>query len=452
MGGFSNHWKMARRFFQSLEKPALALLLAAGPARAADLPPTLGTNTAAHLRTALAYLNMTEADLAFQKNVGQPLLVLRGMTNRLQRPLELPALADQVRAAAAAPAAAPLWDLAAAALEVDAPAPPAPDESDITAVEQFLRAARPAAAALARAFEKITPAERRAAAVAYLAGLMNAEDYDWARAALRRDGFTSQEVACAIAEGLAVDPEPAATNFVNLAQRVCLPDLIAAGRMFQAAVFRLAAAAATIENWPPRPQLMETDLGPIWLGTRGDDTYTNAALLIIEPGGADTYRAPAGVANGLAGQPLAAIVDLAGDDRYTGDSAFGPGTAVWGLGVLYDAEGRDDYRAANLGQAAGMYGCAWLEDRAGDDVYRAGAHGQAAGYVGVGILRDEAGNDLYDLGQTGQGFAGVLGFGLLVDRAGNDRYMAGNREPDHERNDSLHYLSLAQGCAIGRRP
>ncbi len=145
------------------------------------------------------------------------------------------------------------------------------------------------------------------------------------------------------------------------------------------------------------------------------------------------------------------LLDLAGDDLYLGKGLLGPGAALWGACLILDAAGDDLYRADYAGQGAGLYGCAWLEDRGGHDLYTAGALAQGAACVGLGILRDINGDDIYQVGLEGQAFAGLRALGLLIDDHGTDRYIAGGRERDHERHPE-HYLSMAQGFAIGMRP
>jgi hypothetical protein len=416
----------------------------AASASAENLNPVLGTNEEAHLKAALQCMKMTETDLGFQKDHGKPQIVLQRVRDLLAAPLGLPTMADDILATVLPNCPPAVWLETAKLLEVKMP--DASTESGTNGLSTFLVEAHRAEQLLSKALGTLTDGERRYVAAALFAGTFNAEDKPGVRADLLSVGISSQEIDRAISEGLEIDPEPSSTNFLAVLRRVDFAALLEGGRVFQQAVYELRDSTKGME-WPSTP----TRAGGVLIGTTGDDVYTNAELLILDPGGDDTYSGDAGSANGLLGRGLAAIVDLGGDDRYVGDRVVGPGAALFGAAVLLDCEGDDLYRAKYIGQASAFFGVGWLEDRAGDDVYRAQAHSQAAGYAGFACLRDDAGNDLYDVGFSGQAYAGVMGVGLLVDEKGNDRYLAGGVEHDYERNDDR-YISLAQGFAIGMRP
>lgn len=461
-GVFSNLWKIRRAAAVALGLLACAVGARGGEAWLPLVTPAL----AEHLTNALDLLDMTAGDLAFEKDVGQPLDALRRTRDLLRRPLELPGLAGEVWRAAADTNTPALWDLAEDLLEVGpatasatgaaaaagGPAAGAGLSTNLAdALRDFQAAAQRADSRMRHALGRLAPAERRHLAAACLAEVFNAEDHAAVRAVLLAIGIQSQELARVIQDGLALDPQPAATRFLELAGRAGLGELLAAGRELQQAVEALAARARRNYRWPRAPVVVPTPAGEIVVGTVAPETYDRPALLILDPGGNDVYRGLAGQANGLDGRYLAAVIDLDGADQYLGDGLLGPGSALFGAAVLDDTRGDDLYRAAYTGQGAAWWGAAWLADGAGDDVYRAGALAQGAGYYGLGVLRDGGGNDLYDLGFAGQGYAGVRGVGLLVDRAGNDRYLAGGREIDHGRFQDR-YLSLAQGFATGMRP
>lgn len=430
----------------------------------------LGAAEEEHLRTALAWLNMTESDMGFRKDYGEPLLVLEGNRALLSEPFLLPALADRVFACAESADPEQAWHLAGELLEVPAEAMSdavenaaagthgdqampwdALDPVLAAAVTGFFREAEKAASLLQRAWRDVTPGERRYLATSCLAGTFNAEDHEAVRAALLGAGAEPEDVARAIEEGQAIDPKPAATNFLAIAGRISLPHLLAAGQVLQRAAVRLRADAGAAGAWPERPQHFLTDLGAIDIGSPGPDVFTNAALLVLDPGGDDQYTHGAASANGLRDDGLSVVIDLGGDDRYAGEGMVGPGGALLGAAVILEAAGDDLYRAEYTGEGSALFGIGWLEDAGGDDAYRAHAHAQGAAGWGVAYLRDARGNDDYDVGFSGQGFAGVMGVGLLFDDGGNDRYFAGGRERDHERHDDR-YISLAQGFAIGMRP
>jgi hypothetical protein len=188
-----------------------------------------------------------------------------------------------------------------------------------------------------------------------------------------------------------------------------------------------------------------TGAGSIALGDRG-------ALLVVDLGGDDRYTGPVGASNPML--PVAAALDLAGDDAYeAGDAAFGAG--VTGIGVLLDAAGGDMYAAMTLAEGVGHFGLGALIDLAGADRYDMHYSGQGAGFFGIGLLLDLDGSDQYTLWSDGQGFGGVAGVGVLADRAGDDTYLA-VPDPAVTARPSYHSegkiaVSDAQGCGMGRR-
>jgi hypothetical protein len=132
---------------------------------------------------------------------------------------------------------------------------------------------------------------------------------------------------------------------------------------------------------------LEIPKGRILIGTAGDDRYRidPDIVLILDPGGNDTYAFPGPVVNGQL-----TIVDLGGDDHYLGDSL-----AIRALVALIDLEGDDIHEGTTGAQAATLGGVALLIDRSGNDRYAAGNFSQAAAAEGVAVLIDGAGNDVY---------------------------------------------------------
>jgi hypothetical protein len=460
-GNAAARGKKSRGFFQTLELFAIAFALAA-PVFAEGPRPILDPAQRAALDEALHGINMTEADLGFAKDHGQPRLALRWVREALSAPLMLPEKADGIRAAAGGDSTS-LWNEARALLEIgDAEGfeIPALDESGLwagldprlgAALSQFMPRARLARRWLADALRDVSRDERSYLAASWMGGLFSVEDREPVRSAMVEAGISTQDVEAVLAECLQLDPEPAAKRFLDAAEKVHQPALWAAGREFQSAVEELHHAIAGVQQWPDGNVLVLTDLGKVRIGGPGDDSYGDDSFLIIEPGGDNTYRDFTGSADGLRDRPLAALIDLAGDDRYIAEGLVGQGGAVLGLAVLIDAAGNDVYASRYAGQGSAFCGAAWVHDVSGDDVYRGRTFAQGASAFGIGLLRDEAGNDVYDVGLCGQGFAGAAGLGWLVDAAGHDRYFAGGVEPDHERHDDR-FLSLSQGFAQGNRP
>lgn len=198
----------------------------------------------------------------------------------------------------------------------------------------------------------------------------------------------------------------------------------------------------------------ETEWGWIRIRGTGDDTVDgDDALLIVDLGGNDLYTGS--VAASCGSRSISLLLDMAGDDTYTSDRPA-QGAGLCGVGILIDAGGNDSYEARHYAQGAGQFGFGLLADLAGDDRYFNKYSGQGCGYFGVGLLFDTAGNDGYRLFADGQGLGGVGGVGLLADRTGNDSYTA-VREHSVTGRPSYHSpgldvgVSNAQGCGMGRR-
>lgn len=461
--GFQNSGEVAGRRDPCVLALVVFLLLAANT-RSEDVSLRFGADESGHLHRALARLNMRERDTGFLKDVGKPLWALSWVRNTLQAPLALPDYAERIREATGSNAEVEVWALAGDLLEIGG-IPTAPpllssnstdrfpnlDRNLEVCLREFTSRARQVQRQLELAYAGLAGEQKSLLAASCLCGTFNIEDHPEIQPFLSEAGIASQDVRRVVAGGLELDPEPSATNLFAAARTIRMGDLLTAGAWFHAAVLRLAGQVLPMTNWPSAPMVFDTSAGRIVVGSRGDDCYTNSALLILDPGGEDRYGGGAGVANGLCGQPLAAVVDLCGCDRYEGHGLFGPGSALFGISVLDDVEGDDVHCADFAGQGVGLYGASWVEDAAGADVYKARALAQGAAIMGIGVLRDEGGGDLYDIGFSGQAFSGTRGAAFLIDRAGHDRYLAGGRERDWERNEDR-FLSLSQGCSLGDRP
>ena len=152
-------------------------------------------------------------------------------------------------------------------------------------------------------------------------------------------------------------------------------------------------------------------------------TYTVDCPLIVDVGGDDTYTNNAGGANGGA----AAVIDLAGADRYGGTRASGAnGGGSAGAGFLFDAGGNDTYSAANNATNGGGYffGQGFLLDAGGNDRYTATNTGTNGGGASLasGALIDLGGADVYSAGGSGTNGGTAAGQGLLLDTGGTDSY------------------------------
>jgi hypothetical protein len=231
--------------------------------------------------------------------------------------------------------------------------------------------------------------------------------------------------------------------------------------------------------------------GLVILRGGGRDTYDpevdpelrEPAFLVIDTGGDDIYRIPAG-ATTSASHPVSVLVDLGGNDEYgyverhdgtaglagaDSDGRYqgqdrGPfslsrtgrqGSGTLGYGFLVDLGGGDDsYRSLRMSQGFAAFGVGMLWDDGGDDVYDAEAGSQASALGGIGLLVDLGGDDRYRSYSMSQAFAGSSSSSLLFDSDGSDRYelvpdgvvLVGSSQTDGATN-----LSLGQGTAMGWR-
>lgn len=215
---------------------------------------------------------------------------------------------------------------------------------------------------------------------------------------------------------------PSVDRLLAVAAATDLDGLAVANERFIAATTRFARALHSADGLPTETTRIDTALGTIVIGSRGDDVHelapaTNGAIsVVIDLGGNDTYRG-----SDVAVRGFSAIVDFAGDDRYE-LSGPGLGAAVAGASLVLDFAGNDSYHAPHIAQ------------------------GMAA--FGIGALIDLGGDDRYDLDAWGQGFGLAGGLGLLWDVAGDDRYTARGPADGYDRGGGL---SGAQGVAMGPR-
>ena len=243
-----------------------------------------------------------------------------------------------------------------------------------------------------------------------------------------------------------------------------------------------------------------TPLGSIVLRDGAKHTYSpndaaigSDVLLVLDTGGDDTYRIPAGAPQN--GKAVSVAIDLGGKDRYGYDEVpnakdgarlpsdaagrytpvdvpkndDGPvslsttprqGAGLLGVGMLFDlgTEG-DSYRSLRMSQGFGGLGVGVLYDAGGDDVYEVEALGQGSAMFGIGLSIDVSGKDVRRTYYTSQGFGYVRGFGALVDKDGDDEYLADVGDPAFG-GDPLYWTpqipgrgnqSFSQGVGYGRR-
>jgi hypothetical protein len=119
------------------------------------------------------------------------------------------------------------------------------------------------------------------------------------------------------------------------------------------------------------------------------------------------------------------LYDAGGKDSYL-CGVFGQGTGYWeGVGVLWDEKGDDRYQGMWYVQgAAAHYAFGYLEDIAGNDTYIAEMNmALGAGHdFSVGMMLDRAGGDTYSAPNLSLGAGNANGIGVFADLLGNDKY------------------------------
>lgn len=162
-----------------------------------------------------------------------------------------------------------------------------------------------------------------------------------------------------------------------------------------AEVLRRMADSLDPSSFPDYRVEIRTRKGLIVIGTTKDDVYDYLVppLLILDPGGNDTYK----FAGSNPDYPLNAIIDYAGNDKYlsTDSTKVGLGGAILGMSMIIDKSGDDLYQGASVTQGCGIFGAGIVMDYTGNDTYSAKYYSQGAAAFGLGILADSAGNDSF---------------------------------------------------------
>ncbi|MEN8807189.1 MAG: HEAT repeat domain-containing protein [Desulfobacterales bacterium] len=194
---------------------------------------------------------------------------------------------------------------------------------------------------------------------------------------------------------------------------------------------------------------LPSPVGDIVILGQDDNNFHGSAALIVDLGGNDRYTGSIGSGQTQTGR-VSILVDIAGNDTY-GDQKerLTQGVGVASIGILADLAGDDHYIAGDMSQGCGIYGIGVQLDSHGNDIYEMGLMGQGFGVFGVGLLADRKGSDRYVISGMGQGVGSTMGFGGLIDSDGDDDYRAewhpekGALRPDN--------WSHAQGVGISIR-
>ncbi len=193
----------------------------------------------------------------------------------------------------------------------------------------------------------------------------------------------------------------------------------------------------------------DTEIGTVVVGGPGVTYYYKDAAVIIDIGGDDIYFNNAGATRH--DMPVSICIDLGGNDVYNAKDDFSHGAARFGVGILMDAAGDDQYVGKDFCQGFAFFGVGLVYDMGGDDQYNGQSMCQGGGAFGVGLLSDQSGHDKYISCRFSQGLGLTKGVGVLIDHEGNDQYIAGGKFEDF-RNPGRSFQSFSQGFGIGIRP
>ncbi len=158
---------------------------------------------------------------------------------------------------------------------------------------------------------------------------------------------------------------------------------------------------------------------------------------MVDGFGDDTYIGRV-AANTDISQPISVVIDLDGNDSYApatdwevnADTLTGlrlpmQGAGIFGVAILLDGAGNDEYGCLTHCQGSAIYGAGILVDHGGADIYKGYDFAQGSAEFGYGLLLDLGdGDDSYETLQHSQGYGGPRGIGWLIDQDGNDDYLA----------------------------
>ncbi|HYG76442.1 MAG TPA: hypothetical protein VEK08_15660 [Planctomycetota bacterium] len=127
---------------------------------------------------------------------------------------------------------------------------------------------------------------------------------------------------------------------------------------------------------------------------------------------------------GLAGG-VGMLLDLNGDDSYSGGVFSQAVGYLYGIGILDDRAGKDSYRGVWYAQSATAHDAfSLLAEGGGDDTYSSAMYMRlgAAHDFSTSIFFEEGGNDKYPVEGGGFGYALHNSLGLFLERGGDDQY------------------------------
>jgi len=227
-------------------------------------------------------------------------------------------------------------------------------------------------------------------------------------------------------------------RIVTIARKIDFLSLFTSAQMMAAAFDRFSEFLSSLKDPSDAGNFFKTSvlpgevvlhlsspIGDIVVLGQGENIFEGNGALVVDLGGDDRFTGPVGVGHRVPGR-ISLLIDIDGDDVYDHKKeTLSQGFGCLSVGMLIDIRGNDRYLAGDMAQGSGMFGVGLLADFCGEDFFQMGLMGQGFGLFGFGLLVDKDGSDRYLMGGMGQGAGSTLGFGCLADLKGNDKFMAG---------------------------
>ncbi len=225
----------------------------------------------------------------------------------------------------------------------------------------------------------------------------------------------------------------------EILEKVDVKRICEAGADMAAAVERANGLLRASKSDLSTPLRIETGDIVVKLAGRGNDIHPDSDVaLLIDLGGDDTYTGRSGSGVGA----CSVVIDVGGTDTVRVEE-LSMGAGLLGVGIAKFGSGDGRFDGKSLCFGAGVAGLGAFASEMGDDDYRAGGMAFGYGFEGVGCFVDHSGDDRYQLGSWGQGSGASSGIGWMIDRRGDDLYVSGGALTP------LGQVSWAQGYGEG---
>lgn len=241
-------------------------------------------------------------------------------------------------------------------------------------------------------------------------------------------------------------PAPQESVLLGLLEKVEVNRILAAGGVLTDRMKDILPKLAEFKGDLAAPLRLRVGEMIVEVKGRGADTHTSSdARLVVDLGGDDTYTGRAGAGIGYS----SLLIDLGGDDTVKAKD-LSVGAGLLGVGVACFMGGDDRFSTGSLALGSGLAGMGVFMKSGGNDVYASKTLCQGFGLAGFGLMADDGGSDSYDGQLFVQGAARYQGLGWLIDQEGRDVYRAGGLIPAAPLVPNGTY-SFSQGFGMGYR-